>query len=232
MGWRLAKSIARLRSDVNNRWPDRDKTADGTIGDAAHRSRRSDHNPNSRGVVTAIDITHWNGIAQTIWDELLAARDPRIKYMIFNRRIVSSTIEPWKPRLYSGSNAHTKHIHISVSADPNLYDDGSPWFTGGEDDLMFCNKGDQGPKVAALQHLILQAGGILPKFGADSDYGGETATGLADLIGGNGEVYGPVEYAKLMTVIAKRHGGTGKHKHEAYALKDHHHTGVVTVTVE
>src|SRR5215472_9581086 len=60
--WRVAKSLARLRTQINDAFPQRSKSSDGTIGDAAHASRSSDHNPwivdDGIGVVSAFDVTH------------------------------------------------------------------------------------------------------------------------------------------------------------------------------
>jgi hypothetical protein len=47
--------------------------------------------------------------------------------MIWNKRIVSSSVSPWTWREYTGSNMHTKHIHISVLPDKRLYDDIADW---------------------------------------------------------------------------------------------------------
>jgi hypothetical protein len=129
-GWRVANSLAQLLSQINVLAPARKKTYDGTIGDAAHRARTSDHNPNAAGVVTALDITHdpARGMdCQKLAEHLVASRDRRIKYIIFRGRIVSSKVQPWTWRPYSGKNAHTGHLHLSVDADPALYDDVSPW---------------------------------------------------------------------------------------------------------
>ena len=78
-----------------------------------------------------------------------------------------------------------------------------------EGDDMFCKHGDKGPKVEAMQRLILKAGGALPRWGADADYGNETRDGLKEVVGGNGMSYGPKEYADLHEAVAKRHGGSG-----------------------
>lgn len=131
MAWKLAKSLHTLRDQVNNNYPKRSKKSDGTIGDSAHSKRASDHNPNSRGDVTALDLTHdpAGGFdAHKFAEHLRAARDPRIKYIISNRRIFSSTGNgAWEWRKYTGSNPHSAHIHISASADHARYNSPEPW---------------------------------------------------------------------------------------------------------
>ncbi len=127
---RIAKSLDTLRSQVNEHWPGRDKSSDGWIGDSAHASTRSDHNPNQYGVVTALDITHDPGHgleARKLAEMLVASKDRRIKYIISNAQIISSQVSPWQWRPYSGSNAHRHHVHISVAGDPALFDDPQPW---------------------------------------------------------------------------------------------------------
>lgn len=130
MAWRLAKSLETLRAQVNAHAPKRDKNYDGTIGDEAHASRSSDHNPNSSNVVTAMDITHdpGDGVdAGAIAEALRLSRDPRIKYVISNARIFSSLVSPWEWRRYTGSNAHRAHVHVSVMGTSKLWDDTKPW---------------------------------------------------------------------------------------------------------
>lgn len=117
MSWRLAKSLDQFRTEVNHRWPNRDKSSDGTIGDERHRHLPSDHNPDSSGVVRAIDIDHdpRSGVDTYAIAEFLRQRkDPRISYVISNGRIFSSTVSPWTWRKYSGSNPHDHHMHLSV----------------------------------------------------------------------------------------------------------------------
>jgi hypothetical protein len=133
-GWRVAESLQRLLAQVNQMAPSRNKASDGSIGDPRHQSRASDHNPwvidGNMGVVTARDITHDpnNGCdAQKIADSIVASRDPRVKYLIWNRRICNSQVEPWTWRKYTGTNPHNKHIHISVLPQKAKYDDTSDW---------------------------------------------------------------------------------------------------------
>ena len=132
--WRLAESLEQLRMQINQIAPLRSKSSDGTIGDTAHSNRKSDHNPNSQGVVTAVDITHdpKNGMdCHILASDLITSRDFRIKYLIFNNRMVSSypagDSKSWQWRPYRGSNPHTKHIHISVDASPSIYDNALEW---------------------------------------------------------------------------------------------------------
>lgn len=132
MAWRLARSLVTLRSQVNARFPTRNKASDGTVGDASHMSRASDHNAwYGQGIVTAIDITHGPAVGldmDALTDQLQAGRDRRIKYVIFNRWIMDSRPQynPWKWVRYNGTNPHTKHMHLSVMASP-LCDDASVW---------------------------------------------------------------------------------------------------------
>lgn len=129
MAWRLAKSLDKLRTQVNKEWPNRSKVSDGTIGDTAHSSRLSQHNPNSAGVVTAFDITHdpKNGADMNKLKEQLI-KDSRTWYIIFNRRIWQNG----KWTNYVGSNPHDKHLHISTKQDAKNYDNSKDWNIGGK----------------------------------------------------------------------------------------------------
>jgi hypothetical protein len=132
--WRVAKSLLTLRATVDAAWPRRNKASDGTIGDASHAARDSDHNPWVKdgliGVVTAIDITHdpvSGADANGIVAALVASRDRRIKYIIWNRQIINSSVSPWIWRTYRGRNPHTGHFHVSVSSSKTLFDDTASW---------------------------------------------------------------------------------------------------------
>ncbi|HEX8429685.1 MAG TPA: SH3 domain-containing protein, partial [Longimicrobium sp.] len=104
--WRTAKSLLKLLEQVNAMAPGRGKKFDGTIGDTSHIKRgKSDHNPNKDGIVTALDITHDpdDGCdCGKIAAALAASRDPRIKYIIYDSRIMSSKVSPWTWRPYTG----------------------------------------------------------------------------------------------------------------------------------
>lgn len=185
MAWRLAKSLEMLRSQVNAKYPNRSKMSDGTIGDPAHSARTSDHNPNSAGVVTAMDITHdpAHGVnAGLLAETLLASRDPRIKYIISNRRIAASSVvgstPAWQWRSYTGSNPHDKHVHVSVSASASKYDSVAPWKIDGQ---MPAPKPIESVAVGkntydeALRRLLADEGGYSDH---PTDPGGPTNFGI------------------------------------------------------
>lgn len=128
--WRVAKSLDVLLKQIDAMAPKRSKKHDGSIGDEAHASRASDHNPDKNRVVKARDYTHdpANGADMAaITETLRVSRDPRINYVIHAGRIFSSTVQPWKWRKYTGADAHLKHAHVSVVENPALYDDTRPW---------------------------------------------------------------------------------------------------------
>jgi hypothetical protein len=136
--WRVAKSLLVLRQQVNQKFPGRNKDSDGTIGDASHQTRDSDHNPwvrdGATGVVTAMDITHdpAHGCdAGVLAETIRTSRDARVKYIISNRRIANfqpiggSPAFAWRP--YTGRNPHTQHVHISVKPEKASYDSTDNW---------------------------------------------------------------------------------------------------------
>ncbi|MBN7758998.1 peptidoglycan-binding protein [Nitratireductor aquimarinus] len=187
MTWRLARSLGRLREQINAAAPLRSKASDGTIGDAAHASRSSDHNPwvkdGATGVVTALDITHDPAAGvdiQKLADALVASKDRRIKYIICNGRIVSGAGQKqpaWKWRAYGGSNPHSRHIHISVKASKALYDDERDWrFDTAEIAELAPSEsvlriGSRGPFVKELQENLARLGYVIR---ADGRFGDET----------------------------------------------------------
>lgn len=174
MPWRVAKSLEVLRDQVNAASPNRSKISDGTIGDAAHASKSSDHNPHimdgDTGVVTAIDITHdpEHGVdIQKLADALVASRDSRIKYIIANGKIVSGSGQSkpaWQWRPYGGSNKHSRHVHISVKSVKSKYDDRRPWkfdaaaISDVTPDDSVLRKGSSGPFVSELQANLRKLG--------------------------------------------------------------------------
>jgi hypothetical protein len=135
MSWRNCQASLVLVEEINRRWPSRDKSSDGTIGDAAHAVRTSDHNPwvvhGGIGIVRARDVDK-DGI-DAAWcvehlRQLGARRDPRLYpngYVIFNRRITKPDFSGWA--VYTGSNPHDHHFHVSFTTSPAGFDSSAPW---------------------------------------------------------------------------------------------------------
>jgi hypothetical protein len=143
--WRLAPTLVVLRNEINKAYPLRDKTSDGSLGNASHSSRLSDHNPDSRRVVCAIDVDEdLKGSANKVYprfnsgqpakaalvDRLLtlakAGKLPQLRYVIYERKIYQAR-NGFAARAYTGPNAHDHHVHVSVYHEPRHADRKAPW---------------------------------------------------------------------------------------------------------
>lgn len=124
----MAKLVAGgevLRNQINKRWPHRDKASDGWIGDPAHQARVSDHNPDSKGVVHAIDIDEdlRGSDNDNIWlaDQLIAyarTKQPgwvRLKYVVYENMIASGTYASQNWVWRNGDYGHDIHMHVSFT---------------------------------------------------------------------------------------------------------------------
>jgi len=118
---KLSKAALQLRLQVDDSFPDRDRTSDGWVGDTRHSATLSDHNPDAEGWVRAIDIdadlSKQKGQSVYLADQIrLAAKngERRITYIIHMGKIASSK-KSWAWRKYDGINAHNHHIHISFA---------------------------------------------------------------------------------------------------------------------
>jgi hypothetical protein len=107
-------------ADATRRWPSRSKVTDGIMGDRRHQQIKSDHNQGN-----AVDITHdpragCDGAVIAAF----AIQDPRVTYVIFNRRKYERSRPDvgWRP--FRG-DPHTGHCHISIRAD--MRGDTRPW---------------------------------------------------------------------------------------------------------
>ena len=220
-GWRLARSLVQLRAEVNAAWPGRDLRSDGSIGDPAHASRTSDHNPNSAGVVQAIDVDEHTDPSETSEDVgrwlaegLRASGDPRVKYVIYEQRMFSSYAIPSAgvlPWVWRNGTGHLFHVHVSVADDPALYDDPSPWGLAdtttarpAEEDHMLrpCRHGDRGTHVRALQEVLKRIPGV--DCEPDGIYGDGTAAALSKVIGGPGRVFAEIHHGSLLVRMVDR----------------------------
>jgi hypothetical protein len=160
-GQRVAKSLRTLYEQIDALAPQRDKRDDGTIGDARHRARKSDHNPDARGIVRALDVTHdpAHGCdAGKIAEALRLSQDARIKYVIWARRIFyAAGSEPYRWQRYSGSDPHTGHFHLSVVADDARADDARDWSIAGAAKPKPVPPPPQPPQSPAVRHTDIEA---------------------------------------------------------------------------
>jgi hypothetical protein len=118
---KLSKSVIQFREQADDAYPDRDRSSDGTIGDARHATKKSDHNPCVRtGYVRAFDLDASldgkDATAYYLADQIRthAKSSKRIAYVIFNKKIASKR-SLWRWVKYRGTNPHSKHIHISFT---------------------------------------------------------------------------------------------------------------------
>lgn len=129
---RLVAAGVTLRRQVDQAFPKRDRRSDGWIGDKAHQARQSDHNPDARGWVHALDIdadlygpkrpgvgrdTAWV-LAEQLREYARRKRpgSERLKYIVYRDQICSgtysSTFWTWRGKGYG----HMSHIHVSFTA--------------------------------------------------------------------------------------------------------------------
>jgi hypothetical protein len=176
--WRVARSLLTLRSEIEARWPNRDRRSDGFIGNAEHATRSSDHNPWVKlagvGVVRAFDVDKDltgkgtdalppERAVEATWlaehvRALGKAGDPRLVgggYVIWNRRIASE-VAGWSWRPYSGVNAHAHHLHVSVTRNSPAFDSASSWGVLQEDTLTADETARLSRIEAKLDEVLVQ----------------------------------------------------------------------------
>jgi hypothetical protein len=123
----LVTCLVTLRSEFSALDAGRDKDSDGWIGDEAHQQETSDHNPDSRGRVLAIDIDSTGPWPAPFGDIVESVRgDSRLEYVIWNRRIASRS-HGWTWRAYDGKDPHTGHAHFSARHDHTGDTSTAPW---------------------------------------------------------------------------------------------------------
>jgi hypothetical protein len=144
--WELVPCLGQLRAELNRIAPNRDKTTDGTIGNAAHQQHVSDHNDDEVGKVPirdadskhevhAVDLDKdlrepgltMEMVVQHVVARCRSGAEKRLRYVIYNRRIWSAS-NGWRQESYSGDNAHTEHAHFSASYVTAREADIRPWY--------------------------------------------------------------------------------------------------------
>ena len=205
--WYLAPSLHVGLSEVDQRWPSRDRASDGTIGDAEHASRQSDHNPNVRGSVDAWDMDVNGPNVEEV--KRAFERHPSAHYWIHNRRLADADND-WRPAQYTGENPHTSHVHFSIRQTAQAEGDRRPWgLLSKEEESMspeeFCALLDDPNVAARLQALPWQYDGgrtqrELSTLGMfDKMYAGSSPAHVA-IIDAIAEVdsFDPVEFVRAL----------------------------------
>lgn len=197
MAWVLTRGLNTVRAEFNTVFPGRDKTTDGSVGDLAHQTGSSGHNPDKTGKaeykdgdakdeVRAIDVdrdlvpgsaTDWMElVVQYLVKKARAGQYIPFRYIIYKGRIWSRT-DGWQTRTYTGANKHDKHAHFSgdytQTADEWTGSLGLASVRGGSagEGDMLVKKGEQGEEVKFWQYVLtdLGFGGTLGEV--DGDYG-------------------------------------------------------------
>lgn len=133
MTWVLTRGLTTVRAEFSSVFPGRDKASDGSVGDLAHQTSLSGHNPDRTGraeykdgdsldEVRALDVdrdlvpgsgTDWMElVVQYLVRRARAGIYIPFEYLIYKRRIWSRS-DGWKTRAYTGANDHNKHAHFS-----------------------------------------------------------------------------------------------------------------------
>ena len=203
---RLAPSLVRARVTLDARWPDRDRTSDGWIGDAAHQARQSDHNPNARGIVDAIDVDVDGIHVPTLIAACIV--HPATHYVIHNRRIMDRD-DRFRPMIYTGANPHDKHLHESIRQSMSAENDPTPWsLLAGIPTWPSLRQGATGPRVVALQAILNGQGASLIVDGVFGRYTDGAARAFQrrhnvrnSVVAGQGDgIVGPYTRVALFTV--------------------------------
>ena len=186
----------------------------GTIGDPDHQSGVSDHNPEEDNSVDAGDFMTGHGVTfdelKGLANTLVKFRDCRIAYLIIGQRIISSTVQPWVWRTYSGDY----HGHLHVSRNDKKETDASEWrltdtqkgyemtlpltgyslpkLTLGDDDNERAGY-NYVSRAQTLLNYVVQA-----KLDVDGVYGPKMKAAVVKLAAtGNGNTIGVAEWAQL-----------------------------------
>ena len=155
--WTTIPCLLTLRDEFNTLNPNRDKGADGTIGDSSHTSS-SDHTPDEDSdklknkdsdkynEVHALDIDStgpWPAgrtFKKIFLDVIELERQKwnapddkcRLNYAIFDRKIYDKDND-FEPEDYTGSDPHTGHAHFSARYETSCENDTRPWGVTGDD---------------------------------------------------------------------------------------------------
>lgn len=111
MAGKLAPSLKRIFTELDTRWPKRDRRTDGWYASPQDRITKG-HNPGHNGYSHAIDVDK-DGINPMWVIANLTRTSGVLWYIIWNRHLYSATYG-WAEKPYTGKNPHTDHMHIEI----------------------------------------------------------------------------------------------------------------------
>lgn len=143
MAWFRTSNVLNLERQLDERFPNRDHTSDGTIGDTAHQGETSGHNPDDtpgskpawdgdpdnipevRAKDVDSDLRESGVTMQDVVNHLIALPHLEIvcRYLIYNRFIYHSPT--WVKLPYPGNSPHTEHLHYEGAWNQAADDNGS-----------------------------------------------------------------------------------------------------------
>lgn len=131
MAWVVVPNLQELLDQLNKRFPNRDKSSDGSIGDTSHQASSSSHNPDKTGSPEHRDGDSKDEVRARDFDKDLkdssvtmedvvqhlvklarAGGLPYLRYLIFNKRIWHKS-DGFQTRTYTGKNKHEGHLHAN-----------------------------------------------------------------------------------------------------------------------
>lgn len=199
----LAPSAVKLRDQVNDLFPQRDKRSDGWIGDPSHQARPSDHNPlwsapgEWAGVVQAVDIdVDDNDPSRDLRKMVIDAcyGDYRVDYIISNGVIYNHRSYGQKP--YTGANAHFSHVHVSLIEYVSAWADTSPWSLTKEAPKEWFEMASQEDLEKAIVNVLLRTPLVPGPDGVKRSVVGALTRGLVEHVTLDNRIKG--EGGKLM----------------------------------
>ncbi len=185
-----------------------------------------------RNLAAAIDMsmssTDMKLCSDRLWNAWYDQTDPRRVYINgfngwFNDGGPAKRYDFVTQQISETSSDHKWHVHLEIrrryvtEMEPAakaivsilIGEPKSAYINSLGSDDMFCVYGDKNSKVQAMQYKLLQVDpNCLPRFGADTGYGDETAAALLALGVSvtDGKAYGPFELSTLDLKIAQKYG--------------------------